>query len=242
MIVLFTDFGPDGPYVGQVKAVLHRDAPAIPAIDLIADAPAWDIRRSAYLLAPLAAWFPAGAVVLAVVDPGVGGPRAPVAIEADRRWYVGPDNGLLELVLRRATDAKCWRIVWQPPTLSTSFHGRDLFAPVAARLARGDAMGDDLVPHAPLRFSGWPDDLAEVIYIDHYGNAMTGLRMEAIGPATRLRVVGHELAASGTFSEAPLGEPFWYVNSNGLVEIAVNQGRADRMLGLAIGTRVVVID
>ena len=102
MIVLFTDFGLHGPYTGQMKAVLHQMAPGIPAIDLFADAPVGNPKASAYLLAAYAAWFPAGTIFLCVVDPGVGGPRPSIILEADGRWYVGPGNGLFELVQRRA--------------------------------------------------------------------------------------------------------------------------------------------
>jgi hypothetical protein len=102
MIVLFTDFGLHGPYTGQMKAALHQMAPAIPVIDLFADAPAGNPKASAYLLAAYAGWFPAGTVFLCVVDPGVGGARPAIILEADARWYVGPGNGLFELVQRRA--------------------------------------------------------------------------------------------------------------------------------------------
>src|SRR5260370_1409515 len=138
MIVLFTDFGLQGPYTGQMKAVLHQMAPGIPAIDLFADAPAGNPKAAAYLLAAYAQWFAAGTTFLCVVDPGVGGPRPPVMLEADGRWYVGPGNGLFELVERRATRARSFEIEWRPENLSPSFHGRDLFAPVAAMLARGE--------------------------------------------------------------------------------------------------------
>src|SRR6266480_5561045 len=97
MIVLFTDFGLEGPYTGQMKAVLHQMAPGIPAIDLFADAPVGNPKASAYLLAVHAAWFPAGTVFLCVVDPGVGGTRPSIFLEADGRWYIGPGNGLFEL-------------------------------------------------------------------------------------------------------------------------------------------------
>src|SRR5436309_695810 len=101
MIVLFTDFGLEGPYTGQMKAVLYRMAPEVPVIDLFADAPAGDPRRSAYLLAAYAAWFPESTVFLCVVDPGVGSDRAAVMVETNGRWYVGPGNGLFEIVQRR---------------------------------------------------------------------------------------------------------------------------------------------
>ena len=102
MIVLFTDFGLQGPYTGQMKAVLCQMAPDIPAVDLFADAPVGNPRASAYLLAAYAEWFAAGTVFLAVVDPGVGGTRPPIILEADGRWYVGPGNGLVELDQGRA--------------------------------------------------------------------------------------------------------------------------------------------
>jgi S-adenosylmethionine hydrolase len=240
MIVLFTDFGLAGPYTGQVIAVLQREAPGVPAVSLFADAPAGQPKPSAYLLAAYAAWFPAGTVLLCVVDPGVGGIRRALIVEAEGRFYVGPENGLFEIVLRRAAfarrAARCWEITWRPTILSASFHGRDLFAPVATRLARGelpDAIGRSTMP---ARFSDWPDDLAEIVYIDHYGNAMTGMRGETVAATARLACGGRTIAPAPTFSAVPPGAPCWYVNSNGLVEIAVNSGRADRLLGLSVGS------
>ncbi|HEX6979428.1 MAG TPA: SAM-dependent chlorinase/fluorinase [Alphaproteobacteria bacterium] len=238
MIVLFTDFGIAGPYIGQVKAVLHREAPNVPVIDLCADAPTCDPKASAYLLAALAAWFPAGATFVAVVDPGVGGPRAPLALEADGRSFVGPDNGLFELVMRRATRLHAQEIAWRPPALSHSFHGRDLFAPIAARIAARTLSPDMLKPAEPTRMPEWPDDLAEIVYIDHYGNAMTGIRANRLPATARLVIGGRTLPHARTFVDVEAGRAFWYENSNGLVEIAVNQGRADTTLGLAIGTPV----
>jgi S-adenosyl-L-methionine hydrolase (adenosine-forming) len=241
MIVLFTDFGLNGPYTGQMKAVLHRMAPGTPAIDLFADAPAGNPKASAYLLATYAAWFPTGTVFLCVVDPGVGGARPAVIIEADERWFVGPDNGLFELIQRRAGKTRSLQIEWKPEHLSASFHGRDLFAPIAAMLARGDPppgrqRGDELQ-----RQTDWPDDLGEIVYIDHFGNAMTGMRAAMLVPNAALATAGRVLQRARTFGDRPPGEAFWYENSNGLAEIAVNQGRADRELGLTIGAPVDVL-
>ncbi|MBV8494462.1 MAG: SAM-dependent chlorinase/fluorinase, partial [Alphaproteobacteria bacterium] len=132
MIVLFTDFGLEGPYTGQVLAVLQQTAPAVPAVSLFADLPPGQPKPAAYLLATYARWFPPGAVFLCVVDPGVGSLRRALIAEADGRLYVGPDNGLFEIVLRRAARSRVWETSWQPAVLSASFHGRDLFAPVAA--------------------------------------------------------------------------------------------------------------
>jgi S-adenosylmethionine hydrolase len=240
MIVLFTDFGLHGPYTGQMTAVLHRMAPGAPVVDLFADAPA-DPRPAAYLLAAHAAWFPAGTVFLCVVDPGVGGARPALIVEADGRRYVGPGNGLFEIVQRRAGAARSWDIAWEPERLSASFHGRDLFAPVSAMLARGDPL-----PGRPRRDGGdrrpdWPDDLAEIVYVDHYGNAMTGLRAAVLAEEARLAAGGRVLRRARTFGDVPPGTAFWYANSNGLAEIAVNRGRADRDLALRVGDAVAIV-
>ena len=234
MIVLFTDFGLEGPYTGQMKAVLHRDVPGAPVIDLFSDAPAGNPMAAAYLLAAYAAWFPAGAVFLCVVDPGVGGRRAPVMIEADARWFVGPDNGLFELVLRRAKRAQVSAIAWRPELLSASFHGRDLFAPVAARLAKGETPPSRA--HQPLRHADWPDDLAEIVYIDHYGNAVTGLRAKGFSKKAEFFLKGRKLRHARSFERA--AGPFWYENSMGLVEIAAPRSSAARRLGLRVGSRI----
>jgi S-adenosylmethionine hydrolase len=238
MIVLFTDFGLAGPYTGQMKAVLAREAPDVPIIDLFADAPSRNPRAAAYLLAAYAAWFPPGSIFLCIIDPGVGGARAPLAVEAEGRWYVGPENGLFELVRRRGKAARVFEIAEQPPDLSASFHGRDLFAPSAARLARGDR--PQMVERDPAfgRHPQWPDDLAEIVYIDHYGNAMTGLRASVVPANATLIAGGKRITRARTFSDMPASTPLWYENANGLAEIAVNLGRADEVLGLAVGDRI----
>jgi hypothetical protein len=241
VIVLFTDFGLEGPYTGQVKTVLHQIAPGVPVIDLFADLPPAKPRPAAYLLAAYGGWFPTGTVILAVVDPGVGGERAAVVVEADSRWYVGPDNGLLELVARRADRARTWEISARPEAISASFHGRDLFAPAAGLLARGDPPAGTFRPEGILRHPDWPDDLPEVVYIDRFGNAMTGLRAALVPNGARLAAARRVVARRRTFSDVPAGEAFWYENSNGLAEIAVNAGRADAALGLAIGTPVAIL-
>jgi S-adenosylmethionine hydrolase len=242
MIVLFTDFGDAGPYVGQIKAVLARDAPGAPVIDLLHDAPVHDARRSAYLLAALIAVFPSDAVFVCVVDPGVGGARDAIVVEADGRRFVGPDNGLFEVVLRRATRAAAWTITWRPAALSSSFHGRDLFAPVAAMIVGGEDVPGTAIAVETIRRPDWPDDLDEIVFVDRFGNAMTGRRAARVSASAVVEAGGQRVARAATFSEVPLGAPLWYENSNGLVEIAVNQGRASDRLGLAIGTPIAFAD
>ncbi len=239
MIVLFTDFGLAGPYTGQVKAVLRREAPEADIIDLFADAPAHNPRAAAYLLPAYVDEFPAECVFLCVVDPGVGGARTPGVLRVDGRWYVGPDNGLFELIVRWARDEpRWWEITWRPRRLAATFHGRDLFAPVAARIGRGEAPPGDERPVDGIRRRDWPDDLAEVIYIDGFGNALTGLRAATVTADAQILVAGHRLVRGATFSDVSSGHAFWYENANGLVEIAVNLGRADAALGLEVGSGV----
>jgi len=241
MIYLFTDFGLEGPYVGQVKAVLHAGAPGVPVVDLIADAPAHEPQLASYLLAALVSDLPAGGIVVGVVDPGVGSARDAVIVEVDGRTYVGPHNGLFEIVLRHGFARAMRRIDWRPERLSASFHGRDLFAPVAAMLATGQADATTDLPLERSRPGGhWPADLARVVYVDRFGNAMTGWRAAQMSAQATLAVHGKALPRARTFADMRPGAAFWYENSNGLVEIAVNQGRAESWLGLSVGTDVTI--
>ncbi len=244
MIVLFTDFGITGPYVGQMKSVLCQQAPTTPVIDLMHDAPAFDPRAAAYLLASLVNEFPRDSVFLCVVDPGVGSQRKPLIARIDERWFVGPDNGLFNIVAQRAlgnSEVKWWEISWLPEKLSSSFHGRDLFAPVAAMLANGKAPPGKPVDISADRISRWPGSLEKIIYIDHFGNAMTGVRAADIDNNHVIAVADHQLRWARTFADVDLGQGFWYENSNGLVELAVNQGRADQVLQLRIGDAVALL-
>ena len=192
-----------------------------------------------YLLAAYVDEFPPGSVFLCVVDPGVGSDRGAGVLKAGGRWYVGPDNGLFEMVIRRSGGESRWRALESPSTeLSATFHGRDLFAPAAARLSLGGGPEGAQRPVDAIRRLDWPDDLREVVYIDGFGNAITGIRALAAPEGAQLSAAGKRLKWGRTFSDVPPGEPFCYGNSNGLVEIAVNQGRADKILGLAVGAKV----
>lgn len=237
MIILFTDFGVHDPYVGQVHSVLAQRAAGIPVIDLCHNVPDFDIKAGAYLLAALVRETPHDAICLGVVDPGVGGRRDAIMVRADGRWFVGPDNGLFAIVMRRARDVATYRIDWRPAALSNSFHGRDLFAPVAAMLAQG-AMPEPASNCSPVDTEDWPDDWNAVIYVDHYGNAITGLRASKIDIETVIEFGDTAIRYARIFSEASPGQAFWYVNAFGLLEIAVNRDNAARKLGIRHGDRV----
>lgn len=238
MILAFTDFGHAGPYLGEMRVAALREAPSVPYVDLLADAPAFRPDLAAYLLAALTPRLQPGDVLLGVVDPGVGTERAALALAVDDVWLVGPDNGLFELVLRRAGDVEAYRITWQPRALSASFHGRDLFAPMAARLATGRC--HDLAPTTPTRYPDRPDDLDRIVQIDAYGNLLTGRRAATLASTATLGLAGHTIRHARTFAAVPPRELFWYANSSGLVEIAKNGGSAATTLGVGIDTAIEV--
>lgn len=268
-IVLLTDFGTRDAYVGMVKGVLASLAPEARWIDLTHGIPPGDVRAAAFTLWQVQDYLPPGAIVLAVVDPGVGTSRGAIAVRLPRGLGVGPDNGLFSWILGGRTTAEAVTLDpgrFSPISVSATFHGRDVFAPAAARLALGHPLSDlgpsrsDLVRLPPPRLVTSPDGWqGEVLWIDTFGNAITSLGPVRLsgeraelepgwrdGPtktflAAGARVVlptGQRLPLKRTFGEVPADAPLAYVGSSGLVEIAVNGGRADVHLGLAPGQTV----
>jgi S-adenosylmethionine hydrolase len=240
MIVLFTDYGLQGPYVGQVEAVLYQHAPGENVVNLLAHAPRQNPKASAYLLEACTKDFLPDTVFFCVVDPGVGSFKdKPVAMMIDHSWFVGPDNGLFDIVARRASSVECWEITWQPEKLSSSFHGRDLYAPICAMLANGmEVSGEKIIWRDR---HNWPEDLHEIIYIDHFGNCVTGIRAKSIKNDRIIKVTDQEITFETTFSDVQTGQVFWYENSNGMVEIAVNKSNAAENLSLAVGSKVDIL-
>ena len=225
MIVLFTDFGWRGPYVAQMINVLHQISPNVPVLNLFCDAPSFNPLASAHLLDAYWREFPIDTVFLCVVDPGVGTEqRQPVMVRLQGRWFVGPGNGLFDVMAARTQGAEYFDITWRPTHLSASFHGRDLFAPIAARLANGcppdevaKASSHSLTPSSS-------DDLWQIIYTDHFGNAVTGIRAMSVDNTARLNLAEQCYMKARTFGEVARGAAFYYENSNGLLEFAVNCG------------------
>ncbi|MCP1726055.1 S-adenosylmethionine hydrolase [Natronospira proteinivora] len=236
MLFAFTDFQHQGPYQGELEAAARRYSNQ-PFIHLMHDAPRFQPASAGRLLSALSRQFLPGDICLAVVDPGVGSARYPVAVESRGIWFVGPDNGLLSSVTETDASAQWWEITWHPAPLSSSFHGRDLFAPFAGQLAAGyspTAIGarplyDPIQAHCPE---------ASIIYIDGYGNCVTGIPAGRLQEDQTVTVGGRPLSHGFTFSSVPPGEPLWYCNSMGLVEIAINQASAADSLQLEIGNEV----
>jgi S-adenosylmethionine hydrolase len=224
-----------------VEAVLDHYATGVRVIHLLHEAPSFNVKASAHLLAALMQKIPKDNVFMGVVDPGVGTDRGAVVMRADGRWFVGPDNGLFSVIAARASARQFWQVTNVPAHLAPSFHGRDLFAPLAASVATDDFPNDNVKAVAGLHVMLDAADLPEIVYIDHYGNAFTGLRAAGISETVRLAAGGREFPHARVFSAVAPGEGVWYENSIGLVEIAVNQGNAARTFGFSVGDAVGVL-
>ena len=239
LVALFTDFGNDGPYLGQVEAILAASDIRLPYVNLLSNAPAFNPRASAYLLAALAEQMPSGTIFLAVVDPGVGGKRLPLVVQTRQHWFIGPDNGLFSQVIRRSNgNCRILIIEKDPIGNSDTFHGRDLFAPIALEICADIPVAGEILESDSLVGADWIEELREVIYIDFYGNAFTGIRASSMSGDDLLECKGTVMHKARTFCEAPAGQPFWYKNSCGLVELACNQGSIAEHLGLELGDQV----
>jgi S-adenosyl-L-methionine hydrolase (adenosine-forming) len=234
-VCLFSDFGWEGPYVGLMHAAALCVDPSLLLIDVQHDAPRWQPGAAGVLLQALLPWLPERALVVAVIDPGVGGARDGLALEVGGRTLLGPDNGLFETMLPEAETLQ--RLDWQPErTPCASFHGRDWFVPAAAHLATGASLPMSALRAGDCVRPGF--DRHCVIYRDAFGNLMTGIRAKEVAAGRRLTVGGQILPRVRTFCEVPVGQPLCYANSLGLLEIAVNQGNAARHFGLAVGDGV----
>ena len=234
MIALITDFGQDGLYVGQIHALLAADLPGVQVIDLCHTIPAQDIRAAAYLIPAYTRLLPPESIIICVVDPGVGGNRPHAACHSDGHWYIGPDNGIFDVLQQHAHHFMKYHFSL-PGVVSDSFHARDIYTPAACLLAESgtpDVLEVQQVENDNLRFK---PDLNETIYFDHFGNAITAYRYSSLSEKSLIHIKGQALPWARTFSEVEQGACFCYENANGLVEIACNQGSAKDQLGLKLG-------
>jgi S-adenosylmethionine hydrolase len=253
IVTLTTDFGLLDPFVGIVKGVILGLAPQATIIDLTHGVPPGDILRGALALDAAVDYFPPGTIHLAVVDPGVGGPRKPLAVALDGGCLVGPDNGLFTAVLarrplRQAVVLSNAKYHLQPT--SKTFHGRDIFAPAAGQLARGLPLHELGDPVSELNTIDLPqpvetaDDLeVHVLHVDHFGNLVTDLTFTRLGAWQR---DGHERLSlivgsariyglSATFSDVAPGRLVAYFGGSSRLEVAVRQGNAAATLNMGIG-------
>lgn len=256
IITLTTDFGTRDSYVGAMKGVLLSLAPDAQLVDIAHDVPAHDIIHGAFVIAQAAPFFPAGTIHIGVIDPGVGGSRKPICAHGNGQFFVGPDNGLCA-ILAHSTGKK-WTVhqltnpTYFRPEISSTFHGRDIFAPVAAHLARGEspeAFGPRLDhPHAlelPQLITDEHELVGEVIYVDHFGSAVTNIRRSNL-PTTTTRpliVRTDEVSITGlsrSYEDRETGEPLALMSSADLLEISIRDGNAAEELDLQRGSQVTV--
>ncbi|MSR63404.1 MAG: hypothetical protein EXS08_13255 [Planctomycetes bacterium] len=259
LVTLLTDYGLADPYVGMVKGVLWRDAPRLRAVvDLTHGVPAGDVATGAFLLARAWTTFPAGSVHVAIVDPGVGTQRALLLVEARGHVFLGPDNGLLAPLIASEPMVVVRKVGASAPVRgpSSTFDGRDRFAPLAARLVEGDppaAFGEvlagpdayhALAPRAPERHADGSIS-AEILHVDGFGNLITNLPfiwLAEAGADWRERwsaeIGARTIPLLRTYGDAPAESAVALVNSYDHLEIAVAQGDAARVLGLGRGAKV----
>ena len=234
MIALFTDFGHDGLYVGQMHALIGAALPEVKVIDLCHTIPPQNIRSAAYLIPAYTRYLPPSCIVICIIDPGVGSDRPHAVCAADGRWYIGPDNGQFDVLAQHALNFKKYHFQ-SMGDVSYSFHGRDIYTPAACLLAESQDLNALMCKRADTAESCFPSDLNEIIYFDHFGNAITGFRSSEIGQNVSLVLNGRIIQRAMTFSDVKPGQCLWYENANGLVEIAVNQGNARDALELNTG-------
>ena len=252
VVTLLTDFGLRDPYVGVMKGVLARLAPAARAIDLTHAVEPQDVRHGAFLLAHSWRWFPEGTVHVAVVDPGVGSARRILVARHGGHAFLAPDNGLLGAVLDAGADVRALDVErFALPGAGRTFHGRDVFVPAAARLAAGldpaeagQPAGEHLRLDLPRPRPDGAGVRGEILFADHFGNLVTSVRPQDLpgGPAGWAALAGGErLPVRGTYAEAAPGELLALVDSFDHCELAVRDGSAARRLGLAPGAAVVFV-
>ena len=257
VITLTTDFGSADTYVAQMKGVIFTIAPQVRIVDVTHDVSPQDIAAGALALESVVEVFTGDTIHVAVVDPGVGGARAAVALETQSgRRFVGPDNGIFTAVLERdplRTAVKLTNPAYHRPCVSATFHGRDIFAPVAAHLANGTPLDQLGEPTGTLQRLDLPVPVhqgdtieAHVIHVDRFGNLITDVTLDDMTGvnhhAVQLQIAGTTIdGIHRTFADVSIGQPIAYIGSSGRLEIAVRHGSAARTFNAMAGTRVLLL-
>jgi hypothetical protein len=257
IITLTTDFGLRDPYVAEMKAVMLSTSLNTTIVDVSHDVEKFDVRMGAYILACAAPYFPKGTIHVAVVDPSVGTERRAIIIETKRFFFVGPDNGVLTLAAEKLGIKRVYQITNRKLMLarvSKTFHGRDIFAPVAAHLANGVAprefgprVSRIVMPSFAKNIKKGKMVAGEVLYIDDFGNAVTSFgekELESIRAkeAVCVRFKGNELMLDirKVYAGVKSQKPFALIGSHGFLEIAMNQASAAERLKATIGDKILL--
>lgn len=252
MLTLLTDFGSDDVYVGVMKGVIAQINPTLAVVDLTHQIPPQNIAAARFCLMDAYPYFPDGTVHVAVVDPGVGGTRRAIAVEFAKGFLVGPDNGIFSGILSQSPALTVVeltnRVYWRNPQASSTFHGRDIFAPVGAHLASG----------VSLKQLGNPIDSATLVqldianciftgtgiagsiqYIDHFGNLVTNIPGSYVeGKTWSVKAQGFTIPKGETYSDVAVGNAIALIGSHEWVEIAINSANAELQLQMRLGDKV----
>jgi len=256
IITLTTDFGESDPYGAMMKGVILSINPDANIIDITHQIPAGLIQEGGLIIKESYTYFPSGTVHIGVVDPGVGGKRRPIAVLADNHFFVGPDNGLFSTIIKAHVPTDIIHLkekrYWMHK-ISPTFHGRDIFAPVAAHLSlgvdpfgMGEKIDNPTLLSYPLPRENNSDLVGEIIRVDHFGNLITNITREHLEPFLASKdliiKVGRVTLKkiSTTYNDVPEGQPLALIDSSHVLEIAINRGRAKDYLGreYGVGTKV----
>jgi S-adenosylmethionine hydrolase len=248
VITLLTDFGLADPYVGQMKGVIAGICSAATVVDLTHAVPRQDVRTGAFYLERSFRFFPKGTVHVAVVDPGVGTSRRALVVAADGHFFVGPDNGVLSLAARRGRAVSITQQRYFASHVSHTFHGRDVFAPVAAHLARGVPIQRFGPAQKRILLLDWPEPrrtkralVGEIVSVDRFGNLITNFEPSHWASLDKPGLVAGSFRAtelSSSYQEAPMSKHVIVFGGYGLLEIAARDDSAANTLNLTIGDRV----
>ena len=258
LITLTSDFGLRDAYVAAMKATILAINPAARLVDISHEITPHDVMEAAFVLSQAVPYFPEETIHLVVVDPGVGTERPPVALRHGRRYFVGPDNGLFALLLEDHTPDELVVLnrpaFWRVPQPSTTFHGRDVFAPVAAHLSTGRALHEVGTPVETLQPLHWALPIDDnqgirgwIVHVDHFGNCVTNIPRALFNNRRDRRpvkcYVGNAILNEvyPTYGAVDSGEPLLLFGSNNFLEIAVNSGNASDLLDIRRGTPVNVV-
>jgi hypothetical protein len=247
IITLTTDFGLKEHYVGAMKGVILSINPDVIIMDITHEIPPRDIFKAAFTLKNFYSYFPPGTIHIAVVDPGVGSKRKPIALEADNNIFIGPDNGVFTFIYRESKSVKSFEISnskYTLPNISSTFHGRDIFAPAAGYLSLGVSVNDlgkrVMKPvRLPIKEPEVKEGkiIGEVIYVDSFGNLITNVAAYLVKPKSWIYIGGEVIKGiSKSYSDVPKGKLLAVIGSGGFVEISVNQGSASELIEGRLGS------
>lgn len=264
VVALLTDFGLIDHYVGVMKGVILSRAPHVTIVDISHQVSPQNVHEAAFLLWSAYRFFPEGTIFVAVVDPGVGSERNILCVKAHGYFFLSPDNGLLKYVLAELKKPQIFSVTNKNlylPEVSSTFHGRDIFAPAAAHLANGlslSKLGETVKPETrpenflTLDLQKQKQVKGAIIYIDRFGNLVTNIRLEKLSRVNELRQCRMQISNtstrnrpkktvhyfSPTYTAAPTQTPFMIVGSSGLLEISIKNRGAAKALGARVGTPV----